>query len=150
MLPPVKFIDALMLKFPTDRTVYKLTIDVLRQDIDELNHVNNVVYLRWVQDAAYAHWNSMAPDELKAQCNWVVLRHEIDYHAPAFPGDVIEACTWIDPAEGPKQKRHVFILRKTDQKPLASATTWWCLLDSLTNRPKKVSSEISSALGLKD
>ena len=138
-----------MLKIPTDRSVFRLTIPVMPDDIDDLNHVNNVVYLRWVQDAAYGHWNTVS-NELKARCKWVVLRHEIDYHAPALPGDVVEACTWIEPSEGPKQRRNVLLLRKTDQKPLASASTFWCLLNPATNRPVKISTEITSSLGLKD
>jgi acyl-CoA thioester hydrolase len=134
---------------PVDRSVYRLTIPVMPDDIDELNHVNNVIYLRWVQDAAFAHWNTAASEDLKAKCKWVVLRHEIDYHMPALPGDIIEACTWIDHAEGPRQRRYVAILRNADQKILASATTFWCLLDAQSNRPRKISPEISQTLGLR-
>lgn len=138
-----------MLDIPTDRFVYRLPIQVADEDIDDLHHVNNVVYLRWVQDVASAHWDTMAQDELKSQCRWVVLRHEIDYHSPALPGDSIVAFTWIDQAEGPRQKRYVSIRRKDDSKALASACTTWCLLDAQTGRPKRVSNEISSVLGLK-
>ena len=138
-----------MLNIPADRFVFMLPIAVIAADIDELNHVNNVVYLRWVQDAASAHWDSMAPDELRARCSWVVLRHEIDYHSPALPGDSIEAFTWIYQAVGPRQRRYVSIRRTMDSKALASACTTWCLLDSKTGRPTRVSNEISSALGLK-
>lgn len=138
-----------MLDIPSDRTVFTLSIQVMPADIDELNHVNNVVYLRWVQEAAFAHWDTMAPEDMKQQCNWVVLRHEIDYHAPALSGDQVEASTWIDRAEGVRQKRYVSIRRSTDSKVLASACTTWCLLDPLTGRPKRVSNEISSVLGLK-
>jgi acyl-CoA thioester hydrolase len=138
-----------MLDIPSDRFVYKLPIQVADEDIDDLNHVNNVVYLRWVQDVASAHWDSMAPDALRAKCRWVVLRHEIDYHSPAVAGDRLEAFTWIDQAEGPRQKRYVSIRRTDNSKVLASACTTWCLLDSTTGRPTRVSNEISSALGLK-
>ena len=137
-----------MLSIPTDRFVFRLPIPVLPEDIDELNHVNNVVYLRWVQDVAFAHWDTLAPAALKSQCNWVVLRHEIDYHSPALPGDTIEVCTWIDKAEGVRQRRYVLITRQGDGKALASACTMWCLLDPVSARPKRVSDEISTALGL--
>ncbi len=139
-----------MLLIPTDRTVFRLPITVMPADIDELNHVNNVVYVRWIQDVAFAHWDTMAPEELKHQCRWVVLRHEIDYHAPALPGDLVEASTWIDPAKGVRQKRYVSIKRTNDSRVLASACTTWCLLDPQTGRPKQVSNEISLVLGLKD
>jgi acyl-CoA thioester hydrolase len=138
-----------MLTIPSDRTVFRLPIEVMDADIDELNHVNNVVYLRWVQEVAFAHWDSMASQDLKRKCSWVVLRHEIDYHAPALSGDKLEGSTWIDPPEGPRQRRYVSIRRKKDDKVLASASTMWCLLDAQTGRPTRVSAEITSALGLK-
>lgn len=135
---------------PSDRQVFKLIIPVTVQDIDELNHVNNVVYLQWVQDVASAHWNYAASEELKSKCMWVVLRHEIDYHSPALPGDTLEALTWIEKAQGPQQKRMVSIRRTSDQKVLVSACTSWCLLDPQTVRPKRISEEITSVLWLKD
>ncbi len=147
---PAKFDNLVMLKIPNDPGIFKLNIKVLSEDIDGQNHVNNVVYLRWVQEVAYAHWNSLASEELKRNYKWVVLRHEIDYHSPAFPGDTIVACTWIEAPQGPRQKRFVSILRASDQKALASACTSWCLLEAGSGRPKRVSEEISSIFGLKN
>src|SRR6185369_12764056 len=69
---------------PSDREVFKLSFQVSPADIDELKHVNNVVYLQWVQSISYAHWNTAATEELRSKCKWVVLRHEIDYHSPAL------------------------------------------------------------------
>ncbi len=139
-----------MLLIPDDRGVFSITIPVAASDIDEQNHVNNIVYLRWVQEVAYAHWNALGSEELKTKYKWVVLRHEIDYHAPALPGDVMIASTWIDVPEGPRQKRYVSIRRKSDEKVLASACTSWCLLDAVTGRPKRVPLEITSVFGLKN
>ena len=139
---------AIVKPIPTDREVFKLTFHVSPRDIDELNHVNNVVYLEWVQNISYAHWNT-APEALRRKCKWVVLRHEIDYLSSALPEDTIDAFTWIDTPEGPRQKRNVVIQRSNDGKVLAVANTTWCLLDPVTNRPKKIGEEISSALGLK-
>ena len=139
-----------MLEVPNDRGVFRLETEVVPADIDEQNHVNNVVYLRWVQEVAFAHWNTMATPEMKTKCRWVVLRHEIDYHAPAFLGERIVASTWIDVPEGPRQRRFVSIRRSTDQKPLASACTSWCLLEALTGRPRRVTPEITSVFGLKN
>ena len=139
-----------MLQVPHNPIVYTLTIQVQPEDIDEQDHVNNVVYLRWVQEVAYAHWKSIAPKEMVDRWNWVVLRHEIDYHQPAMPGETIIASTWIDLPEGPRQKRYVSIRRKTDDKQLASACTTWCLLDANTGRPKRVPAEITSLFGLKN
>lgn len=139
-----------MLEIPNDRGVFRLEIRVLPEDIDEQNHVNNVVYLRWIQEIAYAHWNSLGSEALKNKYKWVVLRHEIDYHSPALPGDKIVASTWIDAPEGPRQKRYVSVQRGRDLKTLASACTTWCLLDAASGRPKRVSQEITSVFGLKN
>ena len=139
-----------MLTIPDDRGVFSIPIQVLKEDIDEQNHVNNIVYLRWVQEVAYAHWNVLGSEELKRKFKWVVLRHEIDYHTPALQEDEIIASTWIDLPEDPRQRRYVSIKRKSDQKTLASASTSWCLLDALTGRPKRVPPEITSVFGLKN
>ena len=66
---------------------FEWQIQISPQDIDALGHVNNVVYLRWVQEVAEAHWNVLASPELQKELAWVVLRHEINYHRPAFLED---------------------------------------------------------------
>ncbi len=66
---------------------FEMTVPVLPNDIDEQNHVNNIVYLRWVQDVATAHWQAIASPEAQERIGWVVLRHEIDYKMPAMLGD---------------------------------------------------------------
>ena len=134
---------------PADREVFKLSFQVSPGDIDDQHHVNNVIYLQWVQSISFAHWNTAASEELKSNCKWVVLRHEIDYHSPALPEDTIDACTWIEAPVGPRQQRNVLIQRSHDGKVLAMAKTTWCLLDPRTNRPRKIGYEVSSVLGLK-
>jgi acyl-CoA thioester hydrolase len=119
-------------------------------DIDELDHVNNVVYVRWVQEVAAAHWSRVASVDLQKKCKWVVLRHEIDYHSPAHAGEKLNATTWVDAPEGPLQRRYVIIERENDGKRLAEASTTWCLLDSNTGKPRRISQEIISALSLKN
>ncbi|EMR03997.1 acyl-CoA thioesterase [Cesiribacter andamanensis] len=130
---------------PTEpNTAFCHTLSVQQRDIDELGHVNNVVYLRWVQEVAAAHWEAVAPAELKQQYSWVVLRHEIDYLRPAFLQDTIEGYTWVEPAQGPKVARHVRLYRAGSQELLAQAKTSWCLLDAASMRPKRISEEIAS------
>ncbi|HEV8149859.1 MAG TPA: acyl-CoA thioesterase, partial [Gemmatimonadales bacterium] len=72
---------------------FELSITVRPADIDALGHVNNVVYLRWMQQAATAHWEQAASPAIRAQVGWVVIRHEIDYKAPAFVGEQLLART---------------------------------------------------------
>jgi acyl-CoA thioester hydrolase len=135
---------------PPENGSYIVEILVDPSDIDDQNHVNNVVYLRWVQEVAAAHWDHVASLELQGRCNWVVLRHEIDYHSPALPGDKVRATTWVDPPKGPLQHRFVTLDRKEDGKRLASATTTWCLLDVNTGKPRRISSEIVSVFSSKN
>jgi len=72
---------------------FELSLAIRPEDIDELNHVNNVVYLRWVQDVATAHWRVLATPAEQKEVAWVAVRHEIDYLRPAVPGDAIIART---------------------------------------------------------
>src|SRR2546430_17061632 len=74
---------------------FEMTVLVLPSDIDEQNHVNNTVYLRWVQDVATAHWRAIASPEAQETIGWVVLRHEIDYKTPAALGDEIVLHTMV-------------------------------------------------------
>jgi acyl-CoA thioester hydrolase len=135
-----------MINPPTDQQVYRMPIRVSGEHIDNLNHVNNVVYVSWVQDVANAHWNSAAPAELRSQCRWVVMRHLVDYFVSAVEGDELELITWVDVAQGARSVRHVLIQRARDQKVLAYAETTWCLLDPVTGKPKRVGPEIDQAL----
>src|SRR5207248_7220552 len=75
-----------------------MPVSVLPADIDEQNHVNNTVYLRWVQEVATAHWKSLASADAQAAISWVVLRHEIDYKLPAGLNDEILLRTWVGEA----------------------------------------------------
>lgn len=107
-------------------------------DMDELGHVNNVVYLRWVQEVAAAHWEHAATDAMKKQYLWVVLRHEIDYLRPAFAGEEIVGYTWIGNHKGAKVERFVSLYKAGSEKPIAEAKTSWCLLDAESMRPRRI------------
>lgn len=121
---------------------FDLPIPVGAADIDEQGHVNNVVYLRWAQDAATAHWRALAPPEAQEHTGWVVLRHEIDYKAPAFLGDEVNARTWVGAAHGAVFERHTEITRGPGREQLALARTLWCPVDPATGRPKRVGREV--------
>ena len=106
-----------------DTARFELPIHVQEADIDELGHVNNVTYVRWVQDAAVAHWTSAAPAAEQARLFWIVLRHEIDYRQAAHLGDEIVARTWVGTATRLRFERHTEILRAQDGCLLARALT---------------------------
>ena len=78
---------------PEPQMIFNLKVRVLPDDIDEQDHVNNLVYLRWVQEIATAHWRAVASAVDQEVVSWVVLRHEIDYKAPALLGDEVDLTT---------------------------------------------------------
>ena len=121
---------------------FELVVPVLATDIDELGHVNNTVYLRWVQDAATAHWQALVSAEDQAAIFWVVMRHEIDYKAPAFADDEILLRTWVGTASRLTFERHTEVCRARDRHLLAQARTLWCPVSSATGRPTRVPSEV--------
>jgi acyl-CoA thioester hydrolase len=117
---------------------YERMFDVAANEIDDLGHVNNVVYLRWVQDVAAAHWQSATSPEERAGIAWVVLRHEIDYKHPARPGDQIIARTWVGPPSAATFERHTEILRAADRRLLAQARSLWCPVNPDSGRLRRV------------
>jgi acyl-CoA thioester hydrolase len=115
---------------------YKLIVSPA--DIDAMGHANNVVYLRWVQEAAAAHWSKIASSHIHQRYAWVVLRHEIDYLSPAFAGDALIASTWIGKHHGATSERFVQVSNASTSKILANAKTIWCLLDAITLKAKRI------------
>jgi acyl-CoA thioester hydrolase len=113
-------------------------------DVDANGHVNNVVYLRWVQEAAVAHWTSVAAVEVRADVSWVVVRHEIDYKRPAFPGDALVARTWVDRITVATTERRCEILRGADGELLAKSLTVWCAIDPRTGKPRRIDPRVRS------
>ncbi len=113
-------------------------------DIDELGHVNNIVYLRWAQDIATAHWRARAPLEMVSAYVWVVTRHEADYRAALLLGDEVEVRTWVDAApQGATWPRFVEIGKVGAAKPAAQIKSIWCLLDAATRRVKRVPAQLA-------
>jgi acyl-CoA thioester hydrolase len=119
-----------------------MTVPVLPSDIDEQNHVNNTVYLRWVQDVATAHWRAVASAQAQAAIGWVVLRHEIDYKTPGTLDDEIVLRTWVGKATRLTFERFTEIRRKSDRQLFSQARTLWCSIDTQTGRPDRVSAEV--------
>jgi acyl-CoA thioester hydrolase len=122
--------------------IFEMPIPIAPEDIDQLGHVNNVVYLRWVQDLAIAHWQEAASAEDQAKLLWVVLRHEIDYKHPAKPGDELLGRTWVGPASRLSFERRSEIIRASDGQLLAQARTLWCPINAATGRPTQVSAAV--------
>ena len=121
---------------------FEMIVSVAPEDIDGQNHVNNTVYLRWVQEVATAHWRAIAGAEAQESVGWVVLRHEIDYKAPAGLGDDIVLRTWVGKATRLRFERFTEIRRSGDGQLLSKARTLWCPINSQNGRPIRVPPEV--------
>ncbi len=122
---------------------FNRTFTAAPADIDELGHVNNAVWVRWVQDMATAHWAAQATPEHIAAYIWVVVRHEIDYRGNLKVGESVEGRTWIDgPPTGAKFDRHVAFVK--DGKMLVQAKTTWAIIDRTTQRILRVPKDVTA------
>jgi acyl-CoA thioester hydrolase len=127
-----------------NRFEHKITLE--SSDIDELGHVNNVVYVRWVQEVAAAHWATVAGPALRDRYKWVVLRHEIDYKSPAFRADDLTGVTWVGEHHGPRFERFVQVIRRKDARVIVEAKTVWCMIDAQTLRPQRIGTDVLQIL----
>ena len=101
-------------------------------------------YVQWVQDVAEEHWETRATEEQKSKVIWVVVKHEISYKKEAFLKDHISLQTYVGEVTHVTSVRHVIIKNTDTGKVLAEAKTTWCLLDSATKRPVKISQQLKS------
>lgn len=127
---------------------FSLRVVATAADIDELSHVSNIVYVRWVQDVAVAHsaavgWTRDAYFE--AGKLFVVRRHELDYLESAVEGDEVELVTWVESWSAASSIRKTRILRVRDGRELARASTLWVLVAKQTGRPLRIPPAISDA-----
>jgi acyl-CoA thioester hydrolase len=127
---------------------FEMMVSVLPEDIDGQNHVNNTVYLRWVQEVASAHWRAVASADAQESVGWVVLRHEIDYKAPACLGDEIVLRTWVGKSARLTFERFTEIRRRGDDHLLSKARTLWCPINAQTGRPVRVPAEVRAQFSI--
>jgi acyl-CoA thioester hydrolase len=113
-------------------------------DIDELGHVNNAVWVRWIQEMATSHWQAVAAPAHIAAYYWVVTRHEIDYRGNIVAGDSVTARTWIErePKGAQFDRRVDFVNAKG--KVIVGANTTWAMIDKASGRLARVRPEVSA------
>jgi acyl-CoA thioester hydrolase len=122
--------------------VFEFTLTARPEHIDVLGHVNNAVWVQWMEQVAVAHWDSVADPVHKDAYFWVVVRHEIDYLRPAFEGDRIIARTWVGEApKGARFDRHMEVAAE-DGKVCVRARSWWAIIDKAAGRPIRVPPEV--------
>lgn len=126
---------------------YEKKYTVTSNEIDEYQHVNNVVYVQWMQDISTIHWAFLIKDIPKPNYVWFVIRHEIDYKKQGILGDEILVKTWVGKTQGTRSIRH-FEMYKGNSLVVKSQTTF-CLLDIITQKPKRITKEIINILSEK-
>jgi acyl-CoA thioester hydrolase len=112
-------------------------------DIDELGHVSNVVYLRWIQDVAMAHSRSLGWDYDRYRtlgAIFMVRRHEIDYVAQVTLGQELRAETWVDSWRAASCIRKTELLR--NGKVVARAATTWAMIGLASGWPQRIPEEL--------
>jgi acyl-CoA thioester hydrolase len=125
-------------------TPFEKRITAEAADIDELGHVNNAAWVRWIQDIATAHWEAVAPEAHRTAYVWVVTRHEIDYLRAALPGETVLARTWVEDApRGARFDRHMEFIGE-DGKTRVRAKTTWAIIDKGSGRPLRVPPEVAA------
>jgi acyl-CoA thioester hydrolase len=124
------------------RPSFELSFTARPEHTDELGHVNNAVWVQWIQQVAVAHWDSVAPQAHKDAYYWVVIRHEIDYLRAAHDGDRITARTWVGEApKGAKFDRYVEFAGN-DGRVCVRSRTDWAIIDKAAGRPIRVPPEV--------
>ncbi|MFD1064268.1 acyl-CoA thioesterase [Winogradskyella litorisediminis] len=122
--------------------IFTKEIIVSESDLDQLNHVNNVTYVQWVQDIAEAHWLQNASDSILENYFWVLVKHTIEYKGQAFLGDSLIVKTFVESSEGVISVRKVEIFK--DEKLIISSETKWCFMDMKTKRPTRITPQIAT------
>jgi acyl-CoA thioester hydrolase len=108
------------------------------EDIDELGHVNNAVWVQWIQQVAVAHWQAVALPRDQADYFWVVTRHEIDYRGNVVAGETVTAETWVpNPPRGARFDRHMKFTG-ADGKVKVEAVSTWALIEKASGRIMRV------------
>jgi acyl-CoA thioester hydrolase len=122
--------------------VHRHPIGIEPADIDFMGHVNNAIYLKWVQEAVVAHWRRLAPAEAVAKHLWVALKHEITYRRPAFLDDEVVASVVVEKVHGARAFYRTLIER--GEEVLAEVTSSWCCVDAETLRPARIARDVAA------
>ena len=117
--------------------------------IDKNGHVNNVVYVQWMQDIAVEHYASIGGIAAQGpDSTWVVREHRIEYFLPTFLGEEIEIKTWVENIRRVRSLRKYEFIRKVDGKVLVKGETDWVFVDIKTGSPHAIPEEVSNVFNL--
>jgi acyl-CoA thioester hydrolase len=128
--------------------IYKFEIEVCAKDLDRNGHVNNVVYIQWMQDAAIAHARDSGCTKASQAvgATWVVRTHQIEYLSPLFAGDKVTMLTWPANFQRVRSVRKYKFVRTRDGAVIARAETDWVFVNAKTGRPQSIPDEVRNTL----
>ncbi len=129
--------------------VYARSFVIPNDVIDENGHVNNVVYVQWMQDIAVEHYTAIGGIEAQGEgAAWFIRAHRIEYFLPAFAGEEIEIRTWVENIRRVRSLRKYEFVRKSDEKTLVKGETDWIFVDAKTGAPRAIPEEVSKVFAL--
>jgi acyl-CoA thioester hydrolase len=128
---------------------YSKSFTIPKDSIDENGHVNNVMYVQWMQDIAVEHYASIGGIEVQGNdATWVVREHKVEYFLPAFEGEEIEIRTWVENIRRVRSLRRYEFVRKSDNKVLVKGETDWVFVDVKTGAPRAVPNEVINVFAI--
>jgi acyl-CoA thioester hydrolase len=112
--------------------------------IDVMGHVNNAVWVQWMEAIATAHWEADAAPAHLAAYAWVVTRHEIDYRGNIAQGESVTAETVIPAGPSGARFDRLVEFRNAAGKAIVSARSTWALIDRASGRVIRVPAEVAA------
>jgi acyl-CoA thioester hydrolase len=128
----------------TDNPIFTQQITIPDSALDANGHVNNVMYLQWMQEIAQKHYDFIGGTSLTLAmgATWVVREHRIEYYIPAFVGEVIEVQTWVENIRRVRSLRKYRFVRISDEKLLVSGETDWVFIDAASGQPRRIPDDL--------
>ena len=131
-----------------DLPTFSKTFEVKAEEIDNLDHVNNVVYVQWVNDIAVEHWTTVASQKLLDTYDWFMIKHNLEYKGAAVLGDLVKIITQVGRATNVRYERLIEIRNAVTDQLLVKSISDWCAVDK-KGKPLKISDELREAFEIK-
>jgi len=130
--------------------IYTYEFTVPKEAVDENGHVNNVMYVQWMQDAAVRHYEAMGGRQITIDigATWVVRSHKVEYLRPAFAGERIKVETWVVNMRRVRSLRRYRFLRSADEQVLVRGETDWVFVDASSGVLRAVPAEVTKLFTL--
>lgn len=130
---------------------YLLELEVTAEDIDGLGHVNNAVYVSWMERCAWNHSQHLGLDLAtyrRLDRAMAVVRHEVDYLAAAYQGERLCMGTWIvESDQRLRMLRRFQLIRPADGATLLRANTTFACIELSSGRPRRMPPEFVEGYG---